>query len=57
MPWYTYVAYFFAGAFLVNAVPHFTTGVTGRRFPTPFAKPPGKGESSPIIAALWAALN
>jgi hypothetical protein len=57
MPWYTYVAYFFAGAFLVNAVPHFVTGVTGRRFPSPFAKPPGKGESSPVVNVLWAALN
>jgi hypothetical protein len=57
MPWYTYVAYFFAGAFLVNAVPHFVSGVTGRRFPSPFASPPGKGESSPIVNVLWATLN
>lgn len=57
MPWYVYVAYFFAGAFLVNAVPHFVTGVTGRRFPSPFASPPGKGESSPVVNVLWAALN
>jgi hypothetical protein len=57
MSWYAYLAYFFAGAFLVNAVPHFVTGVTGRRFPTPFASPPGKGESSPIVNVLWAAVN
>ncbi|MFZ3333595.1 MAG: hypothetical protein WA197_23350 [Candidatus Acidiferrales bacterium] len=57
MPWYTYLAYFFAGAFLVNAVPHFVSGVTGRRFPSPFAKPPGKGESSPVVNVLWGALN
>lgn len=57
MPWYAYLAYFFAGAFLVNAVPHFVTGVTGRRFPSPFAKPPGKGESSPVVNVLWASLN
>jgi hypothetical protein len=57
MPWYAYVAYFFAGAFLVNAVPHFVSGVCGRRFPTPFASPPGKGESSPIVNVLWGAIN
>ncbi|MFY9805473.1 MAG: hypothetical protein WA211_01345 [Candidatus Acidiferrales bacterium] len=57
MPWYTYLAYFFAGAFLVNAVPHFVSGVTGRRFPSPFAKPPGKGESSPVVNVLWGTLN
>ena len=48
MPWYFYLAYFWGGAFLVNAVPHFVNGVSGRSFPTPFASPPGKGSSSPI---------
>jgi len=57
MHWYAYVAYFFAGAFFVNAVPHFTNGVSGRRFPTPFASPPGKGQSSPMVNVLWGALN
>src|SRR5277367_5580859 len=57
MAWYAYVAYFFGGAFLVNAVPHFTSGVSGRRFPSPFASPPGKGESSPTVNVLWGALN
>jgi hypothetical protein len=38
--WYVYVAYFFGGAFLVNAVPHFTEGLCGRSFPSPFASPP-----------------
>jgi len=57
MRWYFYVAYFFSGAFLVNAVPHFVSGVCGRSFPTPFASPPGKGESSPLVNVLWAALN
>jgi len=42
MRWYFFVAYFFAGAFLVNAVPHFVNGVSGRSFPTPFASPPGR---------------
>lgn len=57
MPWYVYVAYFFGGAFLVNAVPHFISGVTGHAFPSPFAKPPGKGMSSPTVNVLWGAFN
>jgi hypothetical protein len=36
MHWYTCVAYFLGGAFLVNAVPHFVNGVSVRSFPTPF---------------------
>ena len=57
MQWYVYVAYFFGGLFLVNAVPHFTSGVLGRKFPSPFASPPAKGESSPMVNVLWGALN
>src|SRR5260370_30356171 len=57
MPWYAYVAYFFPGAFLVNAVPHFVSGVCRRRFPTAFASPPAKGDSSPIVEVLWGAIN
>lgn len=57
MQWYTYVSYFFAGVFLVNAIPHFVSGVTGRSFPSPFAKPPGKGLSSPTVNVLWGAFN
>ena len=44
MPWYDYLAAFFAGAFLANVVPHFTYGISGNRFPTPFAHPPGRGQ-------------
>ncbi|MGB7282868.1 MAG: hypothetical protein WBE13_11440 [Candidatus Acidiferrum sp.] len=57
MPWYAYLAYFFGGAFLVNAVPHFVTGVCGRPFPSPFASPPGKGMSSPVVNVLWGTVN
>jgi len=57
MQWLTYVAYFFGGVFLVNAVPHFTNGVSGRRFPTPFAIPLGKGQSSPTVNVLWGTFN
>jgi hypothetical protein len=51
------VANFFAGAFLCNAVPHFVSGVTGRAFPTPFAKPPGVGLSSPVVNLVWGFAN
>jgi len=57
MGWYFFVAYFFGGAFFVNAVPHFVSGVSGRSFPTPFASPPGKGFSSPMVNVLWGTLN
>ncbi len=53
----TYVAYFFAGAFLCNCVPHLVAGLQGARFPTPFAKPPGRGESSPVVNFIWALVN
>ncbi len=56
MHW-TWIADFFGGAFLVNAVPHFVNGVSGRPFPTPFAKPPGRGDSSPVVNVLWGSLN
>jgi hypothetical protein len=57
MNWYNYVACFFAGAFLANFVPHFVHGISGDRFPTPFAHPPGKGLSSPTLNVAWAFLN
>jgi len=57
MLWYHYIACFFAGVFLTNAIPHFVHGVSGDKFPTPFANPPGKGLSSPRINVLWALFN
>jgi hypothetical protein len=57
MIWYQYIACFFAGAFLTNTIPHFVHGVSGDKFPTPFANPPGKGLSSPTVNVLWALLN
>lgn len=57
MPWYYYVAHFFAGAFAANGVPHFVQGVCGNRFPTPFASPPGVGESSAVVNTAWGWLN
>ena len=49
MHWYDFLAYFFGGAFLANALPHLINGVSGRSFQSPFAKPPGKGLSSPVV--------
>jgi small-conductance mechanosensitive channel len=57
VPWYDYIASFFAGMFLANAVPHFVHGISGDRFPTPFSKPPGKGLSSPTMNVVWALFN
>jgi hypothetical protein len=53
MPWYFYVLEFFSGAFLANAVPHFVQGISGNPFPTPFSKPPGVGDSSPLVNVVW----
>ena len=57
MKWYNYIACFFAGIFLANAVPHFVHGISGTSFPSPFANPPGQGLSSPTINVLWALFN
>jgi len=57
MAWYTLIILFFAGAFLANSIPHYVSGVLGRKFPTPFAHPSGKGLSSPIVNVLWGFLN
>ena len=57
MEWYVYLARFFAGAFLANTVPHFVSGMQGRPFPSPFASPPGKGESSPTVNVIWGTAN
>lgn len=53
MSWYHYIAYFFAGAFIANSIPHYVMGTAGRRFPTPFSVPPGTGESSAMVNVLW----
>jgi hypothetical protein len=57
MTWYDYIACFFAGMFLANAVPHFVQGISGERFPSPFSHPPGKGLSSPTVNVVWALFN
>src|ERR1700731_4708641 len=51
------VSYFFGGIFLANAVPHFISGMMGRPFQSPFAKPPGQGLSSSTVNVLWGFFN
>ena len=57
MRWYHYIAYFFGGAFFVNAIPHFVMGVTGHPFQSPFAHPPGEGLSSSPVNVYWGSFN
>jgi hypothetical protein len=57
LPWYIYLIQFVSGLFLANGVPHFVQGTSGHWFQTPFASPPGVGESSPVINVLWGFLN
>ncbi len=57
MMWLHDLAYFFGGVFLANAVPHYVSGMMGRPFQSPFAKPPGKGLSSSTVNVLWGFAN
>jgi hypothetical protein len=57
MPWYVYFVHFLVGAFFANSLPHLIAGITGRSAPSPFASPPFKGLSSPLVNVLWALLN
>jgi hypothetical protein len=52
-----FVALFFAGAFLCNGIPHIVAGLQGMPFPTPFARPRGIGNSSPLVNFLWGLFN
>lgn len=52
-----YLLMFLAGAFLLNCVPHLASGLRGEPHPTPFAKPPGEGLSSPRVNFVWGSAN
>ncbi len=52
-----YVAWFFAGAFFINTIPHLVAGVSGRPFQSPFAKPHGIGLSSSTVNVVWGFVN
>ena len=53
----TYALLVLAGALLCNCIPHLASGLRGEAFPTPFATPPGKGLSPPLLNFLWGAAN
>ena len=57
MRWSHDIAYFFGGAFLANAIPHFVSGVTGHPFQSPFATPPGQGLSPAWVNVVWGSTN
>ena len=42
---------------MTNGVPHFVNGISGRNFQSPFASPPGVGESSPLVNVIWGMVN
>ncbi|QDZ06564.1 hypothetical protein FPZ24_02980 [Sphingomonas panacisoli] len=53
----TYVMLFLAGALLCNCIPHLAAGLRGEPFPTPFAKPRGRGKSPPLVNFAWGSAN
>jgi hypothetical protein len=57
MLWLDFVSYFLGGAFLANAIPHVVSGMMGRPFQSPFAKPAGEGLSSSTVNVLWGFFN
>jgi hypothetical protein len=57
MMWHPLLSYVFGGAFLANAIPHLVSGMMGRPFQSPFAKPRGEGLSSSTVNVLWGFFN
>lgn len=57
MQWPHLIAWFFGGAVLANAVPHFVFGIAGKPFQSPFATPRGEGLSSSTVNVLWGVFN
>ncbi len=57
MQWLHDLAYFAGGAVLTNAIPHVVSGVMGRPFQSPFARPRGEGLSSSTVNVAWGFFN
>ncbi|AHF75526.1 hypothetical protein Sant_0421 [Sodalis praecaptivus] len=55
--WHYWFSWFAGGLLLTNAVPHLCGGLMGHAFPTPFAKPRGRGLSSASVNVLWGCVN
>jgi len=51
------LSYLLAGVALTNAIPHVVSGLMGRPFQTPWAKPRGPGQSSSMQNVLWGFSN
>lgn len=51
------VGWLFSGVLLVNTIPHLVHGVSGDRFPSPFARPYGKKLTGPVHNVIWAFIN
>jgi hypothetical protein len=56
MPWWYYLVALFAALLLINGIPHFTNGISGRKFPTPFSGGPGT-EGPAVTNVLWGGGN
>lgn len=50
--WQLYVFSFLAGLIGANGVPHFVTGITGKKHQTPFGNP-----SSAVVNVIWGWVN
>ncbi len=48
---------FFAGVLFCNSIPHLISALCGKPFPTPFAKPRGIGDSTPLVNLIWGFVN
>ena len=55
--WKIYVACFFSGILLTNAVPHFVHGISGEYFPAPFGQYLGKGLPDYLSNVIWGFIN
>ncbi len=51
------IGWFVSGVLLVNVLPHLIRGISGDKFPSPFARPHGKKLSSPTSNVIWAFMN
>lgn len=54
---YDYLIHFAGGLVFANGLPHFIHGISGDKFQSPFANPPGKGLSSPLLNVVWGFAN
>jgi hypothetical protein len=57
MSWIHHFAWFFGGAFLVNALPHLIGGMTGSAFQTPFIQTCARWRVGPMLNLVWGWFN